>query len=70
MLSSRRGHSIGVSDNIHGCLSGLSLAAFLGSWIFRIVSQCSKFFKTFKSIYSWIFWNFHKNTQEKQRDGL
>ena len=44
MLSSRRGHSIDVSDNIYGCLSGFKIMSF------RIVSDsASNFFSTARS---------------------
>ena len=64
MLSSRRGHSIDVSDNIYGCLCGFSLQifptdAFLRSWIFWTVSdRASRSSISLRNSCSWIFWNF------------
>ena len=61
MRSSRRDHSNDVSDNIVGCLSGLSCRCFL-----EIVNFSDGFRQGFKLFYS--FGISKKNTQEKQCD--
>ena len=70
MRSSRRDHPIDVSDNIYGCLSGLSCRCF-----FKIMNFSDGFRQCFKVFYSfekYLFMDFlefpKKNTQEKQRD--
>ena len=47
MLSSRRDHCIDVSDNIYGCISGLSCRCF-----FRIMNFSDRFRQFFKLFYS------------------
>ena len=56
MQSSRRDHSNDVSDNIDGCLSGLSCRCF-----FKIMNFSDRFRQCFKPFYSfekWLFMDF------------
>ena len=64
---SRRDHSIDISDNIYGCLSGLSCRCFLMNfWI--VSDSASSFLTALRRSCSWLFWNFRNNTLEKQCD--
>ena len=67
ILQSRRVHSIDFRITSTDASLGYPADAFLSSWIFRIVSDSTLNFFT-ASRGSWIFWNFEKDTQEKQRD--
>ena len=68
MLSSRRDHSIDVSDNIYGCLSRLSCRCFFN--IMNFPDRCRQCFKLFYSFerYQEFSGISKKNTQEKQRN--
>ena len=64
---SRRDHSIDISDNIYGCLFGLSCRCFLMKfWI--VSDSASSFLTALRRSCSWLFWNFRNNTLEKQCD--
>ena len=65
-FNSRRGHSIDISDNIYGCLSGLCCRCFFKIMNFSdCFRQCFKLFYSFEKYLFMDFLEFPKNTQKK-----